>query len=59
MAHKKQSIGQSLACQAVLCLFDIAIFTSGLLPEDKKEAVYQETAMRMLSTMSFAPDPHS
>jgi hypothetical protein len=57
MAYKRQFIEESLACRSVLCLFDIAILASGLLPEAKKEAVYQETAMRMLATMSFAPDP--
>jgi hypothetical protein len=58
MASKKHFIEESLACRMVLSLFDIAILASGLLPETKKEAVYQETAMRMLATMSFAPDPN-
>lgn len=56
MAYKTQSAKESLASRAVLCLFDIAILASGLLPMAKKEAVYQETAMRMLSHMSFASD---
>lgn len=55
MAYKRESVRKSLGCQAVLYLFDIAIFASALLPEAKKEAVYQETAMRMLTTMSLAP----
>lgn len=57
MAYKKQILEESLGCRAALYLFDVAILASRMLPEAKQEAVYQETAMRMLATMSFAPSP--
>lgn len=57
MTYKRQSIKESLGYQAALYLFDIAILATGLLSEANKEAVYQETAMRMLATMPFAPSP--
>lgn len=57
MAFRKRSSTDDLGCRAALFLFDLAILACSVLPELKKEAVYQETAMRMLSTMSFAVDP--
>jgi hypothetical protein len=57
MAFKKRSSTDDFGCRVALFLFDVGILACSVLPELKKEAVYQEAAMRMLSTMSFAPDP--